>query len=769
MVDSVYDLQVPLMPFLLYTISAAAMLWLAHRFVRRLSRWAMVILFLLPMVFAGYALVTSRVIAPVDLAYQTAPLSWMAADYGIKPVSPGFHSDVYTEFVPWREAVRWSLAHGEWGLRDPFALSGDILLAAQQAAVYWPITLISLLMPAALSFTYTAAMTLFVAGLCAFLLVRELGCDEVPALIGAAGWAFATGMLSFLLVAMSATWAWCPLLLVAVRRVVREHTFGLLIFAFTALLYSGHPESTVLAILLGILYAAFELACTRTLVLRTIALAFAAAAAALLLSAIHLLPFLEAMPQSAEHGHRLATGAPQVATGSEVFARVITSFIPYLHGRKWAGGFFWYESGAIGSVLLALAIYAFARVRSATTWFFAALAVFSLLGHAKWPLLVAVMQKIPVLSITLTDRLSYGFALSLCVLAAIGLQHITRSAALVLLIVLIILGGASWWAVHTPDVAHDARRHGDFAIAAELIGLAMATAVAAWSSRWTPALLLGIVIAQRAAAEHGIHRSFEPRQAYPPIPILEPLKNAQRPFRITGHGNALLPQTATMYGLEDVRGFPALTFTRYAETFPLWCKPQPVFYNRVDVLTRPFLSFLNVRYAITWDREPPTPGWREVARQKGSVLLENVNALDRAFVPPLVRFGPLAEMLNETDFGQRAWIEADIPPGERPNGPGRVTIREAHLGYDIDADMEGEGWIVTSITAWKGWRAYVDGRRVKTQFANHAFLGVYVPRGRHSVELRYWPESFVWGRTITVWTAAALAAALVARRIKSGS
>ncbi len=749
------------MPFLLYTISAAALLWLAHRFVRPLSRWAALVLFLLPMVFAGYALMTSRVMAPVDLAYQTVPLSWMKPDLGIEEISPGFHSDVYTEFVPWREAVRWSLARGEWGLRDPFALSGDILLAAQQTAIYWPLTLVALLLPAAVSFTYTAAMTLFIAGLCAFLLARELDCGEAASLIAGAGWAFATAMLSFALVTMSATWAWCPLLLVAVRHVVRDRNIVLLTFSFTALLYSGHPESAVLAILLGLLYAAFELARNRAKAPRAIAAALAAAVIALLLSAIHLLPFLEALPQSTEHVARNAIAAPQPAQSNEVLARVSTSFVPYLHGRKWQADFEWFDTGAAGSIILALAIYAVIRVRSATTWFFAALALFSLLLHARWPLLVAVMQKTPVLSIALTDRLSFGFALCLCVLAAIGAERISRSAALVMFGTLIVLSAMSWWALHRAAVIHSPQRFGHYATAAELIGLTLAMIAVAWNKRWTPALLLGLVIAQRAVAEHGIYKTFDTRQAYPPIPILEPLKNAPKPFRITGHGNALIPQTASMYALEDVRGFPALTFQRYAETFPLWCTPQPVFYNRVDDLTRPFLSFLNVRYAITWDRDPPPPGWREVARQKGSMLIENTRALDRAFIPPLVRFGPLTEMLQETDFAQRAWIEADLPRGERTNGPGRVTVRDARLGYVIDAEMEGDGWIVTSIAAWKGWRAYIDGRRVQTQFANHAFLGVHVPRGKHRVELRYWPESFVWGRAITAATLLAAAIALV--------
>ena len=35
--------------------------------------------------------------------------------------------------------------------------------------------------------------------------------------------------------------------------------------------------------------------------------------------------------------------------------------------------------------------------------------------------------------------------------------------------------------------------------------------------------------------------------------------------------------------------------------------------------------------------------------------------------------------------------------------------------------MAQDGWIVVSEPAWKGWRAYIDGRRVEIQIANLAF------------------------------------------------
>ena len=69
------------------------------------------------------------------------------------------------------------------------------------------------------------------------------------------------------------------------------------------------------------------------------------------------------------------------------------------------------------------------------------------------------------------------------------------------------------------------------------------------------------------------------------------------------------------------------------DTFPLWCVAQPVWFNRIDDPTRPFLSFLNVRWVLTEPSFPPPAGWPVLAEADGLRLLENPAALPRAFVP----------------------------------------------------------------------------------------------------------------------------------------
>ena len=765
------------MALLLYAPVAALVLWLAHRFVRPLSRWAALILFLLPFVLGGHALIANRVWAPIDLSYQWVPLNWMHQEQGVSEASTGIHSDVYSQFIPWRKAVQWSLARGEWGLWNRFLYAGDVLLASEQPAVFSPITLLACLLPAAMSFTFTGAITLLIAAVTAFLFARELGCREGAALAAAAGWAFCNSFVLFLLVALAATWSWAALVFLGVRRVARRpdaRSASLLGVSFAMMLVSAHSESALLIVVLAMFYGIFELTAHRATAIRAALLAMTAGAAALLVNAIHLLPFLEAVPWTMEYSHRdtIFRFVPRGVPSVQALARMASTFFPWLHGRNWTLSKVAppsYVTGAVGSIVLGLAIYALWRIRSRDTWFFGGIFAFALIAGAEVKVLARLLAHVPLLDIALFDRFSIGVAFALSILAAMAVEEVCRrggdrAAAWTLAVCLLVIAAGNAWMRRSALVSQEDMHFGAHVMFAEIAMLALAALLFTQRRALIPGVL-ALIIAQRALSVGDVQRSFPPHQAYPPIPILEPLEtmNIRSPFRIVGHGRAFVPGTSTMYELADVRGYSAMTLLRYRETYSMWCIEQPVWSNRVDDLTRPFLSFLNVRFAITWDREPPPPGWREVSRQKGSMLIENLHVLERAFVPRNVHVGDAAgsnlmQMALATDFADRAWIEERGPAYDRQNGPGTTVVRDARLGFLIDADMERDGWVVTSLAAWPGWRAYVDGKQVKTRIANHAFTAVYVPAGRHRIRMKYWPQSFVAGRAITAGTLLAVIA-----------
>src|SRR6266516_917113 len=154
------------MSLLLYAITALALLWLADRFIAPISRRDAI---LLVMVFTGRALLTGGIYAPVDLPSITEPLREMRGPLDVPRPHNGILSDIYAQMIPWRKAVQFAFAHGEWPLWNPFILSGTVLAAAAQPAVYSPFTLLALLLPVAKGLTFSAAITLFLAGLGAFL------------------------------------------------------------------------------------------------------------------------------------------------------------------------------------------------------------------------------------------------------------------------------------------------------------------------------------------------------------------------------------------------------------------------------------------------------------------------------------------------------------------------------------------------------------------------------------------------------------------------
>src|SRR5262249_11197181 len=256
--------------------------------------------------------------------------------------------------------------------------------------------------------------------------------------------------------------------------------------------------------------------------------------------------------------------------------------------------------------------------------------------------------------------------------------------------------------------------------------------------------------------------TYPNRVFYPPLKCLDPIPRGA-PFRMTSVGWTFIPNIAALYELEDVRGYEAMTFKPLADTSSLWCVPQPVWFNRVDDPTRPFVSFLNVRYVLAPPRHPPPEGWRILYRGSEAQLFENPAVLPRAFVPRLLHFHSegaeaLRSMSGIRDFGLEGVVGES--PDAAAGGGGGQTNGEAQGGgasdepqrMTLDVNASGAALVATSVTRWPGWKLTIDGRSAPLVRYNHAFLAFRVPAGRHTAVLRYLPDTFVIGSVISVLT-----------------
>jgi hypothetical protein len=143
-------------------------------------------------------------------------------------------------------------------------------------------------------------------------------------------------------------------------------------------------------------------------------------------------------------------------------------------------------------------------------------------------------------------------------------------------------------------------------------------------------------------------------------------------------------------------------------------------------------------------------------------------------VPATIRAvpdGPAAveAMRPISDFAQEGIVEAGTHEPAGPafrNGVANVRIasyRSASLVLAIEA--EEPAVVATSVTAWRGWKARLDGAVAEPLIYNYAFLGFRVPAGKHRLELRYVPDSFRIGVILSLVTLL-IAAALAFRRPK---
>ncbi len=764
---------------LLYLATSLALVALSHRLLRRTSIACGICLVLLPLSFTGRALLSGRVYAPYDLAYASEPLNSYRADYGVPDTARGIFYDLRGAIIPWHKAVRWTLAQGQWPLWNPFLLCGDPLAGSAQPAPYYPVNVIALLLPLPWSLTFSATLQFLLAVLGAFHLLRDLDCSEESALVGAAGWSLSSFIAFWIEWPLGAALSLAPLVILATRRLAASpgpRSAALLALMVTLAALAGHPESLAHLLIVG---ALFWLAETVRLAkgqtrrarhwTRSALWAFTAGLLSFGLAAIFLLPILEVLRQTTEWSFRIASqdmmhqGAP-LWDAMRHFRR---SLLPPQDASP--GDFFLapLASAYVGSVLWAPAAYGLWRGRSSVRYLFGALGVVGLSAGARVPGLHELLGRVPLLGVSLNERLVFIGALAVCTLAAFGLEAwISRGGGKDLGV--LAAATAVTCIVASLVLAPQAAKAGmgQEAFAAWALWCALPAVLAggtflmlARAPRQGVIALLVILIIQRMGEAAPLYPTLPARAFYPRVSPLDALPQSDEPYRIVGHQFSLLPNDPTMWALEDARGYQAIHNRRLARTLPLWSDVGPATFNRVSDLSRPFLSFLNVRYAVASPGYRPQ-GWTLVRRGRGSMLWSNPKVLPRAFVPRRVRLGAgpdatLREMAKERDFANRAWIE---PPGtssaighetrERRNARGGVRIRRRGTGYRLDANLKKRGWVVVSETAWRGWRARtVSGRseELPLGIANHAFLALELPAGPMQVDLFYRPRAFEIG------------------------
>ena len=201
--------------------------------------------FALAVVLFAPATLGDKVISASNLALYSPPFSTPTES----PAQRGAPSR-----FGFRVRIRWpdrpdALRHWRLPVWTPNVAGGVPLLADQQSAPLFPLTLIGVLFPYNSSRAWINVLKLTLAALGTYLLARALALRRGPALLGGVTYGFSTYLVVWLLHPHSNAYVLLPWALLAADRLCRRGTVrdaGLLGLALGIAFLGGQPESSLI-------------------------------------------------------------------------------------------------------------------------------------------------------------------------------------------------------------------------------------------------------------------------------------------------------------------------------------------------------------------------------------------------------------------------------------------------------------------------------------------------------------------------------------------
>lgn len=723
------------------------------------------------------------------------------------------------------------LAAGELPKWVPYVYGG-LPLFANPGSTYHPVFfLTALLFPVQRALAAVFLFHFWVAGLGMFLLGRELGARPWVAALAGLAWQF-TGITASWVFAghdgriIVATLA--PMFFYFLHRAVR--TGRLLAFLGVAgtlalALLSFQIQNAYYLLLAGAIWAIFcvvHLGLTRRPrdLVRTVGLGLAAVGFAFVLAAVNFLPFrdyVEASPRGASGGRGyeysvsfsmppadiVGLAVPEQSgvsvydpeTGEAMFPAYVGPNAMKLH-TEYVGAF----------VVVLLALGAVYGRRSRYWWFFLGVAVFflslALGGHT--PLYRFYYEVLPGLKrFRAPDLAYYVVAFSLVTMAAITLERLAslraeaaaRPAgarreepselrhlpAVVAGVVGLAVLGALLASGAPAQVGEPSRAGGwiRFAVFAGLVGAALWAFVRGHVGARGAALLLAVVTAVDlwVIDKRFLHTAPPPEVVFAPDDVVQFLRGLDDPGRVwvlpfggqvyRNHSNYLM-----YYGIEQAGGEHGNHIQRYGEYVGAGRETYVDWHNFME---RPqLMAAANIRHIVSMV-PLDAPVLREVHR--GSALVyENVSALPRAYLVPKVVGAAdedaSLELIQQPTFDPRrvAVVTGDAP--DLPAGPlagAAEVVEQTPDRVAVRTRADREAFLVLAANAYDGWKARIGDTEIPVRLANHAFRGVVVPAGEHTVVFTFEPEElfrglWIYGVGLLLFVAATVILVLRERR-----
>lgn len=649
-----------------------------------------------------------------------------------------YWGDLFLYFYPLEHIIRESLLAGRLPLWNSFVLCGQPLIGNPQSWVFYPSTILLAFLSVPLYFTVNTALHLTLAGFFSYLYLRRICADRLGALLGAmtyAGSGFLVARLQF--PTMVQTAIYLPALLLLIDRMVdrpRVGTAALLGLTVSLLLLAGHAQLAYMSLACAACYAGARLYQIRRHRLRlgtSLRWMLLSVPVGIMAAAAQLLPALQLFRLSTREHLGWAQANRFVLLPEQLINFLLPNYFGSpASGDYWGAGNAWEPCVYIGILPLGLAVYAAVRgVRRLAVRFHVALTILALwlamgkYGGLYW---IAYYTVPGLASFHDPARFTFLATFALTTLAAVGMRRLRdRGMSNRVRITLVALAAANlWWFsahfnptldpvafTYRPRVLADTPAAGKGRVFTALRDQVWQRYVN-YSDYGPSSARYAHELADTFAPNVGMRFGVEEGSGYEPVPV---------------------------YYITEVDGLVRAALARQSPTLPnllgllnahLLLLPDSTRYPH------PALVPLHARGVSAFAVRDPLPrAWlvRRTRRVEGAQrALAALSAPD--FDPRRV-----AIVSGSSGLGEELPLPGTVNPGKSSLlDPITRSPSAGRFEADVDAGEE-PAFLVWSATFYPGWTATVDGRPARIERANHAFTGVVVPPGRHTIIFEYRP------------------------------
>lgn len=724
--------------------------------------------------------------------------------------------EVYSKLYGYNELSNLSIP-----LWNPYRFSGMPYVATLHPSIFYPFNLIFFVLSVSRAINWSIAVHLFLSGAFTYYLLKYYDVNRFGSTIAGVVYMFAAPHVMHIyaghFIVLNAM-VWTPLMFLFLDRFVKGEglKYGIFLsFTIALQLLAGQPQylfysMIALSLYLFSLLIRLRIDGTGWNKIWPKGLAFAGfILLGLALSAAQILPTAEIINYST----REKLSYEWVSLFSFPPENLLTFLIPDFFGDMlkvsyWGKNYLWEMSAYVGIMPIMLAVIALFYARRWVVWFFAGLAIASVvLAMGKYtPLLKFLYNYVPGFHLFRgNSKFIFLNAFALAVLSGFGADTLIRSFddlnkrfrigvvgfSLLLTAGLLVMYAAfdeTWFrgtidrAVYSGDffsnpepfmqrgfesVAAGSFSKGILWAVTLLISGAAVLLLHSYGKLKEKALMSAIItIIVLDLFSFGVRYmvTFDSRLIYWDREVVGFLKHDKEPFRVIAPEMDVNSGMAA--GIEVLGGYDTIMVKRYSEYINLSqgiSPDNPSLWLNINS-TNKLTNLLNAKYLVLQSGQTfNNPAFMPVFDNNRYRIYKDVNALPRAFVVHEVKvlegrdnifrelvsaeFNPLSIAITEEEMAVPLSRTDHLSPFPR-------FVEYSANRVIVETNITEPGLLVLGDVYYPGWKAYVDGKETKIYKANYVMRGVALPGGRHMVEFRYEPLLFKMGALISIMTLA---------------